>query len=34
MIDLDDLDAVASRDPRGMLRLVGELPQQVAAAWQ
>ncbi len=34
MIDLDDLDAVASRDPRGMLRLVGELPLQVAAAWR
>ncbi len=34
MINLDDLDVVQRIDTRGMLRLVGELPQQVAAAWQ
>lgn len=34
MINLDDLDAIRGIDARGMLRLVGELPQQVAAAWQ
>ncbi len=34
MMNLDDMDAMASIDTRQMLRLVGELPQQVRAAWQ
>ena len=34
MMNLDDLEAVRRIDARGMLRLVDELPQQVAAAWQ